>query len=158
MKNYNIELTQESLESIANAVINGSHKSNKALEKALRGLMMDDPEIRKAVVEGFMGHTPNHTKGIKPGDIVVVKKSKYFINDYDVEQNEIEGYIIPLTSSSYESHYVVGKVLSVVPESKSSTFELVYKLIDKNGKTVNSYETVASSYVKPFETLNDGKD
>ena len=57
MKNYNIELTQKSLESIANAVINGSHKSNKALEKALRGLMMDDPEIRKAVVEGFMGHS-----------------------------------------------------------------------------------------------------
>jgi hypothetical protein len=151
-----INIKDEDLRGIAENLISGSVINDRMVD-CIHGLLLDDSSAAARIISSMLGSVPDYSNGMKPGDVVLIGKGKYFMSDYDIDASvDAACCIVNKDSSSYTTVYLIARIIEIFKFTESKTFKVSYKLVDSAGKSKELQETVSCNHIKPF--IQDGED
>ncbi len=151
-----INIKDEDLKGIAENLLSGSVMNDRMVD-CIHGLLLDDNSAAARIVSSMLGSVPDYSNGMKPGDVVLIGKGKYFMSDYDMDASIDAAYCIAnKDSGSYTVAYLIAKIIEISKFTESKTFRVSYKLVDSKGEIKDFENTVSCNNVKPF--IQDGED
>ncbi len=151
-----LNIKDEDLKGIAENLLSGSVMNDRMVD-CIHGLLLDDSSAATKIISSMLGSVVDYSNGMKPGDLVLLAKGKYFMSDYDMDASIDAAYCIANNDSgSYTVAYLIARIIEVFKFTESKTFKVNYKLVDSKGEIKDFENTVSCNHVKPF--IQDGED
>lgn len=148
-----IKVPNEKLLNVAKKIVSG-RLNDDLLAQCIHGLLVDNDAARDRIMGSMMGILPDFAKGIKKGDVVKIKKGKYFVEDYDIDKCLDEGLLmLNPDNNDYYKYYVIARVEHVRPMSETITFDVVGKLLNDDGVYKTYSECLSANDVELFESM-----